>query len=75
TVLQGIKKYGDYAVVCMPDHPTPVKLMTHTCDPVPFVIYRGGESAGNGATSYDEAQAASTGLVMEGHELMPFVLS
>jgi len=75
TVLQGIKKYGDYAVVCMPDHPTPVKLMTHTCDPVPFVIYRGGESAGNGASSYDEAQAASTGLVMEGHALMPFVLS
>ena len=75
TVLQGIKKYGDYAVVCMPDHPTPVKLMTHTCDSVPFVIYRGGESAGNGAASYDEVQAASTGLAMEGHALMPFVLS
>lgn len=70
TVLEGIKKFGEYAVLCTPDHPTPVKLMTHTSDPVPFIIYRGGEGGGNGATSYDEAQAKSTGLALEGHLLM-----
>jgi 2,3-bisphosphoglycerate-independent phosphoglycerate mutase len=75
TVLEGIKKYGDYAVLCMPDHPTPVKLMTHTSDPVPFVIYRGAAGEGNGAVAYDEFQAKSTGLVIEGHLLLPQLLS
>jgi 2,3-bisphosphoglycerate-independent phosphoglycerate mutase len=75
TVLEGIKKYGDYAVLCMPDHPTPVKLMTHTSDPVPFVIYRGGAGEGNGAVAYDEFQAKSTGMVIEGHLLLPQLLS
>jgi 2,3-bisphosphoglycerate-independent phosphoglycerate mutase len=70
TILGGVSKFGDYAVLCCPDHPTPVRLMTHTSDPVPFIIYRGGEGQGNGAASYDEAQAASTGLVMQGYQLM-----
>lgn len=74
TVLEGIQKFGEYAVLCTPDHPTPVNLMTHTSDPVPFIIYRGGEEKGNGAASYDEQQAASTGLLVEGHELMKMLL-
>ena len=74
TILEGVKKYPDYAVLCTPDHPTPVKLMTHTSAPVPFVIYRGGEGSGNGASSYDELQAASTGLSLEGHLLMKELL-
>ncbi len=75
TVLEGIKIFGDYAVLCMPDHPTPVKLMTHTSDPVPFAIYRGGAGEGNGAVSYDEFQAKGTGLVVEGHLLLPMLLA
>jgi 2,3-bisphosphoglycerate-independent phosphoglycerate mutase len=75
TVLEGIQKFGDYSILCMPDHPTPVKLMTHTSDPVPFVIYRSGAGEGNGAASYDEAQAKATGLLAEGHTLMPMLLS
>lgn len=75
TVLNGIKKYPDFAILCMPDHPTPVKLMTHTSDPVPFVIYRSGTGEGNGAASYSEFQAKGTGLVLEGHELMPILLA
>ncbi|MBI5483745.1 MAG: cofactor-independent phosphoglycerate mutase [Deltaproteobacteria bacterium] len=74
TVLEGMKKFSDYVILCTPDHPTPVKLMTHTSDPVPFIIFRGGEGVGNGASSYDEVQAKSTGLVLEGHELMPKLL-
>ena len=74
TVLEGIQKFGDYSILCMPDHPTPVKLMTHTSDPVPFVIYRSGAGEGNGAASYDEFQAKATGLLVEGHTLLPTLL-
>jgi 2,3-bisphosphoglycerate-independent phosphoglycerate mutase len=75
TILEGISKYGDYAILCMPDHPTPVKLMTHTSDPVPFVIFRGETGEGNGAASYDEIQAKVTGLELDGHTLMSMLLS
>jgi len=74
TVLEGIKRFGEYAILCTPDHPTPIKLMTHTSDPVPFIIYRGGEGQGNGAAGYDEIQAKSTGLLVEGHHLMEMLL-
>jgi 2,3-bisphosphoglycerate-independent phosphoglycerate mutase len=75
TVLEGIKKFGEYAILCTPDHPTPVHLMTHTSDPVPFIIYRGGEGVGNGAQSYDEAQAKASGLIVEGYRLMEMLLN
>ncbi|MBW4054729.1 MAG: cofactor-independent phosphoglycerate mutase [Proteobacteria bacterium] len=75
TVLEGIKKFDDYVILCMPDHPTPVKLMTHTSDSVPFVIYRSGTDNGNGAVSYDETQAKATGLLVDGHTLLPRLLS
>lgn len=74
TVLEGIKKYGDYAILCTPDHPTPVHLMTHTSEQVPFIIYRGGEGDGNGAAFYDEEQAKATGLAADGHKLMEMLL-
>ncbi|HIJ80921.1 MAG TPA: cofactor-independent phosphoglycerate mutase [Desulfuromonadales bacterium] len=75
TVLEGVKSLSDYAILCMPDHPTPVKLMTHTSEPVPFVIYRSSGNQANGADSYDEQQAASTGLLVDGHTLMQLLIS
>jgi 2,3-bisphosphoglycerate-independent phosphoglycerate mutase len=74
TILEGITRFDDYAILCTPDHPTPVRLMTHTSEAVPFIIYRGGNAAGNGAASYDEAQARATGLAVEGHRLMEMLL-
>lgn len=74
TVLEGIKKFGEYVVLCCPDHPTPVRTMTHTSEPVPFVIYRGGIFDGNGAISYCESEAKKTGLIVKGHELISMLI-
>jgi 2,3-bisphosphoglycerate-independent phosphoglycerate mutase len=40
TVLKATRLtgYPDIRILVLPDHPTPIKLMTHTSDPVPFVI-------------------------------------
>lgn len=38
-ILEGIKKFGDYRVMVLPDHYTPLALKTHTREPVPFAIY------------------------------------
>jgi len=71
TILAGADRFEDLRILCCPDHPTPVQKMTHTSDPVPFVVYRPGQQNSNGATSYDEVQAKATGLVLgEGSMLM-----
>ena len=74
-VLEGIARLGDYRVLCMPDHPTPVKLMTHTAAPVPFIIYS-GETEENGAVAgYDEDSAKATGvMVEEGYRMMELLM-
>ena len=65
---------GDLRVLCMPDHPTPVALKTHTADPVPFVMWGSGV-AHNGATAFDEAQAVATGLLVDpGRGVMDLLL-
>jgi 2,3-bisphosphoglycerate-independent phosphoglycerate mutase len=74
TVLEGMKRFGEYAVLCTPDHPTPVHLMTHTSDPVPFVIYRGEQDEEAGSRAYDEQQAAASGLLVEGCRLLEMLL-
>ncbi|MBU0687809.1 MAG: cofactor-independent phosphoglycerate mutase [Candidatus Margulisbacteria bacterium] len=39
-VLQGLKQFGEFGVMVLPDHPTPIAKKTHTADPVPFAIYK-----------------------------------
>jgi 2,3-bisphosphoglycerate-independent phosphoglycerate mutase len=64
---------GDFRLLVLPDHPTPLRTMTHSSGPVPFILYgsRGefvGNPAGNG---YDEQSAEATGVfVEEGYRLM-----
>lgn len=74
-VLEGLKKFKEYRVLCTPDHPTPLARMTHTSDPVPFIVY-GGEAAENALVrGYDEESAGGTGLVVEeGFRLMELML-
>ncbi|MFC1985580.1 cofactor-independent phosphoglycerate mutase [Chloroflexota bacterium] len=51
-------------VLIMPDHPTPIKVRTHSPDPVPFLLWGEGIIA-NGAGRFTEAEAAKTGLFID----------
>lgn len=64
----------DVAFVVTCDHFTPIAEKTHTPDPVPFLLWReGGEQSG--LSAFSEAQARSTGLVVEsGHDFLSWVL-
>lgn len=65
----------DYAVLVTPDHPTPLSMMTHVKDPVPFAIYKKGQAESSGL-SYTEAHAKETGLFVEkGCELIKLLLN
>lgn len=70
-ILRGISRFGEYRILCMPDHPTPLARMTHTAEPVPFILYRGETGVKPGVVGYDEESARSTGIMIEdGFRLM-----
>ncbi len=72
-ILAGLDRIVPCRIMVLPDHPTPVKRMTHTKDPVPFIFYgSGGEFAPRGAvTGYSEQNARSTGVRIDpGHRLL-----
>ena len=53
----------DFAALAMPDHPTPLAIMTHTADPVPFALYFSDGRMGSTETEgYTEANALGTGV-------------
>ncbi|MCL2514223.1 MAG: cofactor-independent phosphoglycerate mutase, partial [Oscillospiraceae bacterium] len=38
-IKKGLGSIGDYKIMVLPDHPTPIATRTHARDPVPFMIY------------------------------------
>lgn len=71
-VLNGLA--GDYRIMVMPDHFTPISIKTHTREPVPFAIYSSTESA-DYVARFDEF-AAGEGVfgLVEGHRLMNLLI-
>jgi 2,3-bisphosphoglycerate-independent phosphoglycerate mutase len=67
----------EYSIMVLPDHPTPLRLRTHTSDPVPYIIYR--NTCRDGAcpvSTYTEKTGASTGIyIEEGYRLMDRFIS
>ncbi len=73
-ILEGISKF-DYRVLVLPDHPTPLRLRTHTSEPVPFIIYDSTNEVQSQANSYDEFEAEKSGVFVEdGYKLMDFFI-
>jgi 2,3-bisphosphoglycerate-independent phosphoglycerate mutase len=65
---------GDYKIMVLPDHPTPISIRTHTREPVPFAIYSSRERA-DYVDRFDEF-AAKEGIfgLVEGHRLMNLLI-
>lgn len=74
-IIAPIKKALDdageaYRMMILPDHPTPVRLRTHTSNPVPYMIYD-SETSTAGAEGYNEKMAEASGIVYEkGYQLI-----
>lgn len=75
-ICEGIRKHGEYRILCTPDHPTPLRLMTHTADAVPFIIYGGEKEVRSGVRGYDEKSARETGLYLDkGYRMMELMMT
>jgi 2,3-bisphosphoglycerate-independent phosphoglycerate mutase len=71
-VLDGIKDFGEYRVMAVTDHYTPISVRTHTTEPVPFAICGTGIPAPtNGSLGYCEKNAEARGVfVADGYKLI-----
>jgi len=80
-MLEEMKQFGEFRIMLLPDHATPVELKTHTSEPVPYVIYDSrGNARENGSYTfgmsdsvrlYTERAAKATGIFVEkGHDIM-----
>ncbi|NLV24865.1 MAG: cofactor-independent phosphoglycerate mutase [Deltaproteobacteria bacterium] len=73
-VVAGAGRYGDYRLLVLPDHPTPIRSMTHSAAAVPYALF---SSSGEFFSPivverFGESAARSTGLyIQEGHRLLP----
>ncbi|RJQ42835.1 MAG: cofactor-independent phosphoglycerate mutase [Gaiellales bacterium] len=74
-LLAGLESIGEYRLLVLPDHATPLETMTHSDSPVPFILYDTAMPA-EGGGSFTEADAAAAGLMIgKGWELMGRFLS
>ena len=65
----------DFRMLVLPDHPTPLRIRTHSADPVPYVLY---DSTRQRKTMkrYSEAEAKASGIFEpQGHKLLERFLS
>ena len=71
-IKTALDEKGDaYRILVLPDHPTPLRLRTHTGDPVPYMLFDSRESGVDDSKQYTEAYAAQTGtLIQDGYTLM-----
>ena len=77
TVLDGLQRFGDYRVMVVSDHLTPIARRTHTPEPTPFAWAAKNEIDKNdGGAGFSEVSAEKSRVRYEkGHELMDAFVS
>ncbi len=65
----------DYRLLVLPDHPTPVRVRTHTGDSVPYLLYDSTDKQ-NHTWKYNEKEAEKSGIKIEkGHTIIDHLFS
>ncbi len=68
-ILKGIEDMGQRArIAVLPDHPTPLKIKTHTAEPVPFALFDTKQDSGQGV--YSENSCREGVFIGNGHEFI-----
>jgi 2,3-bisphosphoglycerate-independent phosphoglycerate mutase len=73
-ILDYLEKCGeDFGIMILPDHPTPVRIRTHSNQPVPYIIYS-SKNSHNGVKNYNEESCASGKYIENGWDLMQYFI-
>ncbi len=63
----------DYRMLILPDHPTPIRVRTHTGDPVPYLLYDSTKKEQH-TWNYNEAEARESGNdIAHGWDMMKYL--
>ena len=63
-----------YRMLVLPDHPTPLRIRTHSGEPVPYLLYDSTKNIGDGRL-YGESEARDSGIYREeGFRMMDVLL-
>ena len=71
-LVDGLDDMGEWRLLLLPDHPTPVRLRTHTTDSVPYLLVDRDVDGPGGV--YSEP-ATATSATVPGHQLLGRLLS
>lgn len=75
TVYEKLSESGEeFRILVMPDHPTPVRVRTHTAEPIPYMIYDSTKEGSYSHTYCEKDAAASGNMFAEGYKLMDYFL-
>jgi 2,3-bisphosphoglycerate-independent phosphoglycerate mutase len=66
-LVEGLDAMGDWRLLLLPDHATPLARKTHTADPVPYLLVESRHDGAGG--TYSEAGVAGSPVVA-GHDLL-----
>ncbi len=74
-VYEYLKSTGeDFKILCLPDHPTPLSIRTHSREPVPFMMYSSREDY-SGVDTLTEATAEAKELyIPDGTKLLDMMI-
>lgn len=65
----------DFRLLVLPDHPTPIRVRTHTADAVPYMLYDSTDEEAH-TWNYNEKEGRSSGnYIAKGHEMMEHLFS
>ena len=66
-LVEGLDAMGPWRLLLLPDHPTPIRLKTHTTDSVPYLLV---DSAVDGPGGFYSESATADAPPVPGHALM-----
>lgn len=74
-LTEKLEKAGeDFRLLVLPDHPTPIRVRTHTSDSVPYMLYDSARHQSHG-WKYNEREARESGIYeAEGYKLIDRLL-
>lgn len=73
-IFEYLKNCGEeFGIMILPDHPTPVRIRTHSSEPVPYIIYS-SKNRTAGIENYNEFSCANGKYIADGWDLMQYFI-
>ena len=74
-VYEYLKSTGeDFKILCLPDHPTPLCIRTHSREPVPFMLYSSKDALDGVETLTEDTAEAKEFYIPDGTKLLDMMI-